>query len=73
MKKDANLLSIFLQLLVLGVAELQVAFVLPVCLPPGMLEVYGLSRLSIKLILQLTLLELGTVSPTLLQHILGFL
>ena len=69
-EEDANLLGIFLQLLVLGMAELQMAFVLPVCLPPGMLRgVWPLQGFPIKLILQLTLLELGTIGPALLQRI----
>lgn len=72
-EEDANLLSEFLQLPVLGVAEFQVAFVLPVGLPPGVLwSVRPLQGFPIKLILQLTLLELGAISPTLLQHTLGF-
>lgn len=73
-EEDANLLGVALQLLVLVVAELQVALVLPVSPPPGMLRrVRPRQGLPIELVLQLTLLELGTVSPTLLQHTLGLL
>lgn len=55
-------------------AELQVALVLPVRLPPGMLGCIGpLQGFPIKLVLQLTLLELGTIGPTLLQHTTGLL
>lgn len=53
-------------------AELQVALVLPIRLPPGMLGRIGpLQGFPIKLVLQLTLLELGTIGPTLLQHTTG--
>ena len=71
-EEDANLLSIPLQLLVLGMAEFQVALVFPIRLPPGMLRsIRPLQGFPIKLVLQLTLLELGTISPALLQHTLG--
>ena len=68
-EEDANLLSVSLQLPVLLVAELQVALVLPVRLAPGMLGRIGpLQGFPIKLVLQLALLELGTIGPTLLQQ-----
>lgn len=53
-------------------AEFQVALVFPIRLPPGVLRsIRPLQGFPIKLVLQLTLLELGTISPTFLQHTLG--
>lgn len=67
---DANILSVALQLPVLLVCELQVALVFSVCFPPGVFGGVGsLQSTLIKLVLQLTLLELGTVRTTVLHDI----
>lgn len=66
-EEDPHLVSILLKFPVLLVAELQVALVFTISLPPGVLgSVRPLQGSLVKLKLQFTLLEFGTICTAVL-------
>lgn len=68
-EEDSHFLCILLQLPVLLVAELQVALVLSVGLPPRVLGGVGsLQGPPVELVLQLALLKLGTICTAVLRE-----
>lgn len=66
-EEDPHLCCIFLQLLILFVTKLEMTLVFTICFPPRVFgSVRSLQSSFVKLVLQFTFLEFGTISTTIL-------